>query len=157
MPFIVWRRGFEKPGTTDSTSVLCGTDLLPTFCKLAEVKLPQMVKPDGEDRSEVLLGTPSTRNKTIYWKYGRNDSSFKYPQGRDRSPNMALREGKWKFLMNAGGADHQLYDLEVDPNETSNVYALHPQIAANLQKKLLYWRRSLPALPTKGLNKKAKP
>src|SRR4051812_39313078 len=59
MPFIIKWTGHINPGTIDSTSVVCGTDLLPTFCKLARVDLPGTVKPDGEDRSSVLLGTPS--------------------------------------------------------------------------------------------------
>ena len=150
MPFIIKWTGHINPGTIDSTSVVCGTDLLPTFCKLARVDLPGSVKPDGEDRSSVLLGTPSARNKTIFWEYGRNDMSFKYPQGRDRSPNTALREGKWKFLVNASGTDHQLYNLEIDPKETTNIYEANQQLAQELEKKLLEWRRSLPTLSSKA-------
>ncbi len=147
MPFIVRWIGHIKAGTVDSTSVFTGTDLLPTFCKLAGVTLPETVKPDGEDRSAALLGTPSQRNKTIFWEYGRNDSSFAYPEGHDRSPNVALREGKWKFLINADGTDVQLYDLVSDPNETTNVAAANPKIAADLTKRTLQWRDALPVLP----------
>ncbi len=146
MPFIVWWPGHVKAGSTDSSSVLSGTDLLPTFCKLAGVSLPAGVQPDGEDRSTVLSGAPSVRNKTLFWEYGRNDSSFNYPKGRDRSPNIALREGKWKFLMNASGTDRQLYNLEADPNETTNILSSNAQTGALLEKKLLAWRRSLPTL-----------
>ena len=146
MPFVAWWPGRIKAGTVDSTSVLCGTDLLPTFCTLAGISIPASVRPDGEDRSRALLGTPSARSKTIFWEYGRNDSSFNYPKGRDRSPNIALREGKWKLLMNANGTDQQLYDLQTDPNENNNVYASQKEVAALLEKKLLAWRRSLPSL-----------
>lgn len=156
MPFIAWAPGRIRSGTVDSVSVLCGTDLLPSFCRLAGVALPQYVQPDGEDRSTALLGTASARKKTMYWEYGRNDSSFNYPQGRDRSPNIALREGKWKLLMNASGTDRQLYDLEADRNETTNVFASHAQLAAGLEKKLLAWRRSLPALPPGSPDKSVK-
>ena len=148
MPFVAWWPGHIKGGTSDSTSVLCGTDLLPTFCTLAGIGIPAAIRPDGEDRSGALLGTPSNRSKTIYWEYGRNDSSFNYPKGRDRSPNIALREGKWKLLMNANGTDQQLYDLQTDPYETKNMYTSQKEVAAPLEKKLLAWRRSLPSLPS---------
>lgn len=157
MPFIVRWPLYIKAGTVDSISVLCATDLLPTFCKLAKVTLPQNIKPDGEDRSAVLMGIPSARSKPIFWEYGRNDSSFRYPPGKDRSPNMAMREGKWKFLANAAGTDRQLYDLAADPNETNNVWDKHPQIAENLQEKLMAWRSSLPVLPSGSLVKKTNP
>jgi arylsulfatase A-like enzyme len=158
LPFIVRWPAQVKPGAIDSTSVLWGIDLLPTFCKLAGVKMPPRVKPDGEDRSGVLLGKPAVRNRTLFWEYGRNDSSFRYPpQSNDRSPNLALREGKWKFLINADGNNPQLYDLDADPTESQNVVASHPQIAATLEKKLLAWRRSLPTLPSKVSAKDARP
>ncbi|MBE7170872.1 MAG: sulfatase-like hydrolase/transferase [Williamsia sp.] len=156
MPFIAWWPGQIKAGTTDSASVLCGTDLLPTFCKLAGVALPQTVQPDGEDRTAVLLGAPAARKKPIFWEYGRNDSTFNYPQGRDRSPNIALREGRWKLLMNASGTNQQLYDLETDPNESTNVIELHAQLASAMEKKLLAWRRSLPPLSSWNKNSMAK-
>lgn len=158
LPFIVRWPAQVKPNGVDSTSVLCGTDLLPTFCKLAGVKMPVTIKSDGEDRSGVLLGKPAVRNRALFWEYGRNDSSFRYPpQSNDRSPNLALREGKWKFLINADGTNPQLYDLEADPTESQNVVASHPQIAGKLEKKLLDWRRSLPTLPSKLSAKDARP
>lgn len=147
MPFIVWWPAHVAAGTIDSTSVITGTDLLPAFCKIAGIKLPAHLKPDGEDISNVLLGTPAIRKKAIFWEYGRNDSSFAYPQGRDRSPNLALREGNWKLLMNASGTGRQLYNIAQDPYEKNNVYDAHLQIALALEKKLMKWKKSLPALP----------
>jgi hypothetical protein len=91
-----------------------------------------------------LICTASERKKTIFWEYGRNDSSFAYPKGADRSPNIALREGKWRFLMNANKTSRQLYNIESDPDETQNLYLSQHQVAAKLEEKLMAWRRSLP-------------
>ena len=37
------------------------------------------------------------RTKPLFWEYGRNAQSFKYPAGRDRSPNLAVRDGAAAF------------------------------------------------------------
>ena len=101
---------------------------------------------DGEDLSAALTGRPTIRTRTLLWEYGRNTKAFNFPKGKDRSPNVALREGDWKFLVNADGSDAQLYNLRDDPKETVNVAAQHPDIARRLQEKALAWRKSLPEL-----------
>jgi len=82
----------------------------------------------------------------MYWEYGRNDIAFKYPRGRDKSPNLAIRSGQWKLIMNADGSDGQLYSMLKDGNETTNVAADHPRVVEELKEKLLKWRAGLPRL-----------
>jgi hypothetical protein len=65
---------------------------------------------------------------------------------KDRSPNLALRDGRWKCLLNADGTDLELYDFSNVQDEQKNVAAEHPEVAAKMGKKLLEWRRSLPVL-----------
>jgi arylsulfatase A-like enzyme len=103
MPFIVRWPGHVPEGKTDEQSVICANDLLPSFCALAGAKLPDGFSFDGKDRSKVLLGKPSDESRTLYWEYGRNNEAFRYPPGSDRSPNLAVREGKWKYLINFDG------------------------------------------------------
>ena len=75
----------------------------------------------------------------------------------------AIRSGPWKLIegRGSGGFTHpkrqdpepgkpvgQLYNLEVDPAETTNVYADHPDVVAKLQSDLNRIRtaeRSVPA------------
>ncbi|WPU94005.1 sulfatase-like hydrolase/transferase [Mucilaginibacter sabulilitoris] len=146
MPFIVSWPGHIKPGTTDETSVLSSLDLLPSLTKIAGVKLPADYRGDGKDRSGVLLGKPSARNMDMYWEYGRNNIAFNYPKGRDKSPNLAIRSGDWKLLMNNDGSDAQLYNIKNDKNETKDVAADFPKIAIELKNKLIKWWASLPKL-----------
>ena len=72
--------------------------------------------------------------------------SFGYPgeTPHERSPNVAMREGKWKLLVNADGSDVQLYDLDADQHETTNVADKNPDVAKRLKKEALDWRRSVP-------------
>ena len=80
------------------------------------------------------------------WEYGRNAKFFGYPkQPRDRSPQLAIREGNWKLLCNADGEGVELYDFSLDKNEDDNVAAEHPEVVGRLQKELLACARACPS------------
>lgn len=146
LPFIARWPGAVPAGVTDSSTVLASVDMFPTLCKLAGAKLPADVAWDGIDQSDALKGKPrTTRERPLLWEYGRNDAFFDYPkQPHDRSPQLAIRDGQWKLLVNADGQSAELYDLAVDRQETTNVADKHAEVVARLQKTLLEWRKSVP-------------
>ena len=142
MPLIVRWPGHVPAGRVDETSLMNGVDLLPTFCKLAGAVLPGE-RLDGEDMSECFLGKGVARKSAMLWEYGRNEA-FGYPRGRDRSPNVAIRDRNWKLLVNADGSQRELYDLETNRNETRNLAKENSQLADQLAERALHWRKSLP-------------
>jgi arylsulfatase A-like enzyme len=149
LPFIVRWPGHVPAGRVDETTVIDGVDLFPTLCSICAAKLPTGYQSDGEDRSRALAPAVvdrglNNRSKPLYWEYGRNDKSFAYPRGRDRSPNVAVRDGNWKLLVNADGSGAELYDLARDPKEAKNVAGDHADVTERLTKAALDWRRSLP-------------
>jgi len=146
MPFIVRWPGQVRAGATDSVSVLNSTDLFPTLANIASAALPTNYKGDGEDRTAVWLGTPAPRTKDMYWEYGRNDYAFNYPPGNDRSPNLAIRSGKWKLLIDHHKNNPELYDMVQDCYEATNLADKHPDIVGALRAKLVTWRTYLPEL-----------
>lgn len=147
MPFIVQWPGHIPAGTTDETSELSATDLLPTLTKFAGIKLPASYKGDGIDRGSVLLGKPSLRGKDQFWEYGRNTIAYNYPRiVADRSPNLAVRSGEWKLLMNSDGTDIQLYNILKDKKEESNLAANEPKKVDELKAKLMAWWQTIPHL-----------
>jgi arylsulfatase A-like enzyme len=131
-PFIVRWPGRVPAGRLDEQTILNAVDLFPSFCALAGAGVPPGL--DGENMSAAWLGKPVVRKRALFWEYGRNNKSFHYPQGRDRSPNHAVREGNWKLLVNADGSGAELYDLAADPKETRNVATQHPEIMERLSK-----------------------
>ena len=151
MPFIISWPGHVPAGTTDETSVVSATDLLPSLSDIAGVKLPANYEGNGKDRSKVFFGKASARNMDLYWEYGRNNIAFKYPKERDKSPNLAIRSGEWKLLMNSDGTDVQLYNIPKDKNETTDVAATQPEVVKELKDKLNKWWASLPKLRTAGI------
>jgi arylsulfatase A-like enzyme len=142
-PFIARWPGKIPAGKTDELSVLCSVDLFPTFCALAKARLPKAFSGDGVNVSQALFGKPMTGKRPLFWEYGRNDA-FNYPGGRDRSPNVAVREGNWKLLINADGSNAELYDLSQDEKETTNEATQNQRVAKRLSGKALAWRKSLP-------------
>jgi arylsulfatase A-like enzyme len=123
---------------------MCGVDLLPTLCAIGNAKPQADAELDGEDLSAAFRGQPVERKRPLLWEYGRNDESFKYPAGKQRSPNVAIREGRWKLLVNADGSCAELYDLMADLRETTNLAASKPEIAVRLTTRALAWRAALP-------------
>lgn len=155
MPFIIKWPGHVPEGKTDRTSVISATDLLPSLTAMAGIELPPNYKGDGEDRHEVFLGDASKREGDIFWEYGRNPYAFNYPgQENFKSPNLAIRSGKWKLLVDYHQNNVELYDIEKDKFETENVAEQHPELVKQLKKKLLTWRMYLPELTPERMNPK---
>ena len=146
MPFIVRWPGHTPSGLVDSQSVLYACDLFPTFCHLAGAKIPSQFAFDGQNVSKILSGKPSGESRILYWEYGRNNSSFSFPQGKDRSPNLALRQGKWKLLVNFDGTGTELYNLETDQQESVNLADEYPGMVRKYKSRLMRWRNELPRL-----------
>ncbi|RBQ10023.1 sulfatase-like hydrolase/transferase [Pedobacter miscanthi] len=149
MPFIISWPGHIGQDKTDNTSVVNALDLLPSLAKMAGVALPNNYKGDGIDRSLVFTGSPTARNKVMFWEYGRNDIAFKYPRPVDKSPNLAVRSGEWKLLMNSNGSNIQLYNIINDKKETNNLAASEPEKTKELKNSLLAWWQALPKLGDK--------
>lgn len=94
-----------------------------------------------------MLGNPAERIKNIFWEYGRNNFSFNYPKDQnDRSPSLAVREGKWKLLMNEDGEGVELYDMMKDRTEKNNLAVTEKKVAEELSAKLMKWWNTLPKL-----------
>lgn len=144
MPFIVRWPGRVPAGRVDEKSVFSAVDLFPSLCAIAKVPPPKDVALDGENLSPALIGKRASRRAPLFWEYGRNTESFAYPQGKDRSPNVAVRDGKWKLLINADGSGAELYDLNKDIAEANNLVEKETAVAKRLSRAALDWRNSLP-------------
>ncbi|MDA9840914.1 sulfatase-like hydrolase/transferase [Rubripirellula sp.] len=143
-PLIVWGPGLvnEKVvGTTNRDSVFCSLDINRSLYQLADVSLPSNTTLDGENLLDTLLGNSfESRVAPIFW---RRPPDRPGKPGQD-NPDLAVRDGHWKFLVNYDGSDPQLYDLQQDPSESKNVTAANPQIVQRLHQLVLDWNQDLP-------------
>jgi N-acetylgalactosamine-6-sulfatase len=147
LPFIVRWPGHVPARRVEDNAVLAGVDLFPTLCRLAgvEVSGPLKQELDGEDVGGILLGATRPRTRPLFW-----ENRFWYYEGSgtsiiNKSPQLAIRQGPWKLLMNPDGSRVELYNLPQDPSEVDNKAVANPRIIEELSKKLLAWKKSMPA------------
>ncbi len=161
VPFIVrWPKEIQSGTTSDQ--LICLTDFMATCADLLGVPLPQNSAEDSVSFLPALEGEPivSTRQGVIHHSY---------------TGHFAYRQGKWKLLLargsggwsspvegkakKAGAPVAQLYDMENDPSETTNLYESHPEVAARLLAQLeadVFAGRSTAGEPSKNDIKKIK-
>lgn len=162
-PLIVWGPGLvaaNAAGTWNHSSVFSAMDLVPSLLTIARVKSPAEVQFDGEDVASTILGSEMrSRKAPLFW---RRPPDRKFFAGTGPYPDLAIREGRWKFLCEYDGSKPELYDVEVDPGETRNLAQDHPEIVARLRDAVLAWHQTMPpdngpALGQAELQKKMKP
>lgn len=150
-PLIVSWPSVVPAGLINDHTVISAVDFMPTLAVLAGLKLPSAAT-DGEDMSAAFKGEKTTRQKPLFWEYGRKPGvagtvkgGFPYPsEPQAKSPNLAIRQGSWKLLIQADATQPELYDLAHDAHETTNLAADRPDVLAELQTAVLNWRKSLP-------------
>ncbi|MEZ5404319.1 MAG: sulfatase-like hydrolase/transferase [Bryobacteraceae bacterium] len=144
-PFFIRWKGRIPAGRVNRETILTAVDMFPSICRLTGVDAAA-ASLDGEDMSAALAGRRKQRRKPIFWEYPRSKKDLRPGLEKDQSPNLAVRDGRWKLLINADGSRAELYDLERDLAESTNVAARNPSIARRLTRQLLAWRESLPVL-----------
>ena len=148
VPCIVRWQGHTPAGSVDDQSIVGTVDLLPSFCSLADIELPKGYQSDGQDVSRVFSGTPIERDRPLLWDWTATQLGHTF----NKSPGLALRSGKWKFLMNPDGTRKELYDFEADPQcmEVDNLADRYPDEVKRFSKILREFKASIPqGVPSK--------
>jgi len=145
IPFIARWPGHVAPGTrTGQTVCLC--DVMATCAALVGAELPEDAAEDSFDILPVLLG-----------ERGEDDPVREYTLHQTIILALGIRKGPWKYLDHpfSGGNDYdreplkqyalpntapdapgQLFNLDEDPGETTNLHFEHPEIVEELRTKL---------------------
>ena len=131
--------GHVAAGRRDEVSVVSSVDWLPTVCKLAGVTVPENVKPDGEDVSDIWSGQSRARQRPLCWEW-----LFQVRGDDYTPPHLAIRDGNWKLLVNHDGTKPELYDLPKDLSEQRNLAVENPDVVKALIAKAIAWTKTLP-------------
>jgi arylsulfatase A len=138
VPLIVRWPGVAEPGSECSVPVT-SVDLLPTMLQIAGIE-PGEHPVDGKSILPLLRGKDSLKREALYWHY---------PHYHHCAPCGSIRRGKYKLIEYYEDGALELYDLEEDIGEQSNLADQTPKRAADLQKRLSEWRESVNAqMPT---------
>ncbi|MCP4593636.1 MAG: sulfatase-like hydrolase/transferase [bacterium] len=120
--------------------------LVPTVLDLLNVAPTQPTSQfQGRSLYRALLGDPL-------------DPQLVFMESRDFQ--LAVRDGRWKFIMDPRPSSpaipvvgrYQLYDLDVDPMETRNLFDANPDVAGRLRGELEDWVARMTAfrIPSAG-------
>lgn len=147
VPFIARWPGKIAAGKVDDHSLISAVDLLPTFCALADAKMPADYQPDGLSVVEVLQGKPMPRRTMpLFWKI---EASWpKQAAKSDHWAAWAVVHDHWKLAANRDLTHTELYDITGDVAESTDVKSAHQEVAADLLAKLKAWQATLPERAT---------
>lgn len=146
VPFVVrWPAKVKAASTSDQITSL--TDVMATISAIIDSPLPDNAAEDSFDMLPVLLGEARTPIRPYILQ-----------QGFGGSRTLAIRRGPWKYLAHKGSGGNryesdsllqkyllpdtapdaagQLYNLDTDPGETTNLYFAHPEVVEELNSLL---------------------
>ncbi len=127
-PTIFWGPGIVKPRVVRDLGATM--DLLPTFCTLAGVPLPNDRLLDGADLSPALKGTGSSSRDTMFYYRGTDIWAVRHG---DFKAHFTTREPEYGKAETVQHDPPLLYHLGHDPSEQYDVAAQHPDVIAQLK------------------------
>ena len=139
VPFFIRWDGHTVAGKKVE-QVAAHIDILPTLAGLAGVEFPKE-QVEGRDvwplvtADDALWGDRFLFTHVARWPIGSNPDDFKWK-------DFAVRSGKFRMV----GKD-ELYDMEKDPGQKTNVIADHADIAAQMTEAYeTFWKEARPLM-----------
>ena len=141
-PFIAWYPSMIKAGRTSKETGYIA-DLMPTLTELAGATYPKEYKGNkitptiGKSLVSLFKGQEFKGHDLICWEH---------------EGNRAVRSGKWKLVSRFDYKKNvsfawELYDIENDRSETTNLSKKYPEKYIELQKIYAEWAERLKVVP----------
>ena len=128
--FMRWPRAI-RAGTTISAPTN-PIDFLPTLAAAAKLTPSTERPPDGVNLLPALTQDEPVPTRTLCLQWHRGNLPQRYR-------NAAAINPRWKWYQPTPGALEELYDLEHDPGETTDVADAHPDIVDELRATYEAW------------------
>lgn len=162
-----WEGGIRVPGIFHWPGVIAAgrvektpaglVDVLPTVCGLLGIAPPEGVHLDGSDISPLLkpdAGRAFTRHQPLFWHLQKS------------RPIVAMRDGPWSLtadpdfelstdnmfreewipaIKSGAYKNWQLFNLEKDPSQTTDLATEHPEVLERMKSQLLKINASIMA------------
>ncbi len=132
VPLIIKSPGKERPGATVRTPV-SSIDFFSTIIEMTDSD-KSTYKTDGECII-ALLKKDKMKERPLFWHYPHYSN-----QGVE--PGSAVRLGKFKLIDNFEKGRQELYDLENDISESTDISESNPEKTKEMYNLLKDWRKS---------------
>jgi uncharacterized sulfatase len=137
------------PKATERKEMVYSLDILTTSLAAANIKKPKRIKLDGENIMSLFDGKKKTPlHKSLFWagshversggahKKKAKDLAYR----KDDAPAAwTVRSGKWKLVQMTEFGEAQLFDLENDPTETTNLADSNKDLVKKLREEFGEW------------------
>ncbi|MGH3481870.1 MAG: sulfatase-like hydrolase/transferase [Nocardioidaceae bacterium] len=136
VPFIAWSPNPDLvAGDRVVSSPINSTDFYPTLADLGGASLPNGVPFDGTSLRRVLVnGAALNRPRFQHFPGYINQGA-----GSDQRPQTSVRDRQWKLLYSYETQEWELYDLQADIGEQTNLAASRPDVVDRLGQEMIRW------------------
>ena len=118
-------------------------DVLPTMCELTGQEIPTQNTGISFLHALQNNGVNDKEHDYLYFEFSRFN---KKEPSLQKTISRAVRMGKWKGFVEEAKQEIELYDLEKDPYEKSDISAQRPEIVAKIKKAIKEAHHDLPAV-----------
>lgn len=136
-PLIVRWRGVASPGAVIAGAA-SSTDLYPTLLAMAGLPAMPGQHLDGQSLAPVLQGATPAEDRAMFWH-------FPHYHGSGNTPTGAVRQGPYKLIEWFEDGRRELYRLDQDLSERTNLAESEPERVQALHDLLRQWRTDVGA------------
>ena len=126
VPGVVRWPGKIKPGTVSEVPVI-GSDLFTTILAATGTEIPTDRVIDGVNIIPAFSGEPVERKIPLFWRTHVSPASNR----------VAMRIGDWKIVGNDVMTEFELYQINEDPRETTDLAAQNPEKFTEMKTKII--------------------
>ena len=132
IPTMIAWPGTLEPAVTDTRGITM--DLYPTLLDLTGQPLLRSQHRDGVTLVSALKGKPdqSLKDRFLAWHYP-------HKHGSGHTPSNAMRQGPWKLIHHTDSGQYELFNLDSDLGETTDLSKKHPERTSELAEVLANW------------------
>jgi arylsulfatase A-like enzyme len=131
VPFILYWKGKAEAGTVSDLPIH-SADIFPTLASIVNRKYKKPDDIDGENILKMVTNYQRYKNRVIIWDYPHYSN-----QGG--KPGAAILRGKYKLIYHFEDNRIELFNLDADIGEQSNIASEHKAKSRVFRKKLLRW------------------
>ncbi len=122
--FIRWPNG-KIEGGKDINNLVEHVDLLPTLAALCNLPVSEKMQLDGQDFSPLLTGEKNKIQSKVAFIHHRQD--WRQPKDVEET---CIMQDQWRLINGK-----ELYDIEKDPKQRTNLATKYPKLVSKLLKK----------------------